>query len=228
MIRRFLLLMALFAAQFARADAGDLVKFSVLENDVAYLRVGNVGKNLLGEIQSQDATTNKISGIILDLRFAGGEMSESVNGVADLLAQKKLPVAVLIDAETHGAALELAKSLRGSKAGLIFGDSKDLKPDILISANAADEKNFLENPYGTVSTNAIPLASTKTTNDFLPYVDHTTEADLVRARIKDGEEDENLAKQRAVEPQKPFIRDPVLARGVDFIKGLAVLRLSHS
>jgi hypothetical protein len=29
-------------------------------------------------------------------------------------------------------------------------------------------------------------------------------------------------------PQKPFIRDPVLARAVDLIKGLAVVRASHS
>jgi hypothetical protein len=30
--------------------------------------------------------------------------------------------------------------------------------------------------------------------------------------------------QRASEPPKPFIRDPVLARAVDLIKGLAVVR----
>ena len=31
------------------------------------------------------------------------------------------------------------------------------------------------------------------------------------------------APSRAAEPQKPFIRDPVLARAVDLIKALAVV-----
>jgi hypothetical protein len=57
-------------------------------------------------------------------------------------------------------------------------------------------------------------------------VDHTTEADLVRAKIKDGDQDENSAPQLAPQPQ--VIRDPVLARAVDLIKGLAVVRAAHS
>ena len=50
-----------------------------------------------------------------------------------------------------------------------------------------------------------------------------SEADLVRQKIKDGDEDESIPPHVA-EPQQPFIRDPVLARAVDLIKGLAVVR----
>jgi hypothetical protein len=231
MTRRFLILAAIsFAAQFpAHAD---LVKSSVLENDVAYLRVGEVGENLAGDIQSAQRTlaaTNKIAGTVLDLRFASGDDLDSEKTAENLFASKKFPLAILINAETHGAAVELAKDLRETKAGLIFGEAaENLQPDISISVNADDEKSFLENPFGTISTNETRLASATATNDFPPFIDHTTEADLVRAKIKDGEQDENLPSERAAEPQKPFIRDPVLARAVDLIKGLAVVRQSQS
>jgi len=66
------------------------------------------------------------------------------------------------------------------------------------------------------------------TNDFASFIDHTSEADLVREKIKDGDEDEQSAPPRPVEPQKPFIRDPVLARAVDLIEGLAVVRQTRS
>lgn len=229
MTRCFLILVAiLFAAQFSiRADASDLIQSTVFEN-AAYLRVGNVGKNLPREIQSAEdtpAATNKIAGTVLDLRFAGGDDSNSAKSAGDMLGQKKLPLAILVNDETSGAAIELARQLRNADAGLIFGSSTNLSPDVSISMSAEDEKKLIADPWGTISTNQIHLASAAT-NDFLPFVDHTTEADLVRARIKDGEEDSAMAAKQ--EPQKPFIRDPVLARGLDFVKGLAIMRQWHS
>lgn len=221
--------MLLLGAQIsARAD-GVLTKSGILENDVAYLRVGEVQKNLAAEIQSAQntlATTNKIAGTVLDLRFAAGDDLDSEKAAENLFASKKLPLAILINAETRGAAIELAKDLREAKAGLIFGEAaKNLQPDISISVNAGDEKKFLENPFGTLAQNETNSAATPT--NFLPFIDHTSEADLVRAKIKDGDEDENLPSERQAEPQKPFIRDPVLARAVDLIKGLAIVRQSH-
>jgi len=225
MTRRFLILTAIFlAAQFsARAD--DLTQSSIVDNNVAYLRVGDVGTNLPEEIQSAQSApaTNIIAGTILDLRFAGGDDLDSARAAEKLLAQTNLPLAILVNDETSGAAIELAKDLRAAKAGLIFGDSTEVEPDIPVSVSAANEKIFMKNPYGMISTNENDSASV--TNDFLPFVDHTTEADLVQAKAKDG--DENFTPPPAG-PQKPFIRDPVLARGVDFIRGLAALHLSHS
>jgi hypothetical protein len=212
----------------ARADDA-LAKSAILENDTLYLRVGEVGKNLPEEIQSAQnalAATNKIAGTVLDLRFAGGDDLDSEKTTENLFASQKLPLAILINAETRGAAIELAKDLRKAKAGLIFGEAaKDLQPDISVSVKADDEKKFLENPFGTLTQNETNSATS--TNSFLSFVDHTTEADLVREKIKDGDQDENSAQTPATEPQKPFIRDPVLARAVDLIKGLAVVRQSH-
>jgi hypothetical protein len=231
MTRRFLnyifLPAILLAAQFpARAD---LIQSAVFENDVAYLRAGQVEKNLAEEIQSAQsalAASNKIAGTVLDLRFAGGDDLDSAKAVVDLFAQGKLPLAILVNGETRGAAAKLAADLRATRAGLIFGDSEKIKPDIAIVVKVEDEKKFLENPFGTLAqdgTNSIPA-----TNDSLPFIDHTSEADLVRAKIKDGDEDENFPPAQQAEPQKPFIRDPVLARAVDLIKGLAVVRQPRS
>jgi hypothetical protein len=224
----FLLSLALLLAaqNSSRASAtAALAKSAVLENDALYLRVAEVGKNLAEEIQSAQsalATTNKIAGTILDLRFAEGGDLDSVKATVDLFASKKLPLAILVDNQTRGAAVKLAEDLRDTHDGLIFGDSQEIKPDITVTVKTADEKKFFENPFGTLEqdeTNPVP-----STNSFPSFVDHTTEADLVREKIKDGDQDENSAPTPATEPQKPFIRDPVLARAVDLIKGLAIVR----
>ena len=248
MTRRFskllvLALASLLAAQIAsRADSLDtaLAKSVVLEGNVAYLRVGQVGKNLADEIRAAQgalAVSNKIAGTVLDLRFADGEGLDSAKAVADLFASKKLPLAILVNGQTRGAAAALASELRAGRAGLIFesvtGPAQTNRettalpqPDIVVAIGAEDERALMENPYAVPAPD--DTNSPAVTNNLLPFVNHTSEADLVRAKIKDGDEDESLPASRQTEPPKPFIRDPVLARAVDLIKGLAIVHAPHS
>jgi len=236
-------LAGLLAAQFSlRADTTDTapVKSAVLEGNVAYLRVGQVGKNLADEIRAAQgalAVSNRIAGTVLDLRFANGDDLNSAKATADLFATKKLPLAILVNGETRGAAETLASELRAARAGLIFrsvaGPAQTnsettalVQPDIAVAIGAEDERALMVNPYAAPALNGTNTPAA--TNNLLPFVDHTSEADLVRAKIKDGDEFEPVPVQRASEPQKPFIRDPVLARAVDLIKGLAVVRASRS
>ena len=134
MIRRFLwifvmALAGLTAAQIplrAETAAAGLTRAVVLENDILYLRASHVGTNLAEEIRSAQgalATTNKIIGTILDLRFADGDDPEAAKAAADLFAAKKLPLAVLTDGETRDAAAQLAELLRHARDGLIFGSA---------------------------------------------------------------------------------------------------------
>jgi hypothetical protein len=221
----FLPAILLAAPLSARAD---LIKSAVLENDVVYLRVGAVGKTLAAEIQSAQsdlAATNKIAGTVLDLRFADGDDADAAKAAADLFAGKKLPLAILVNDETRGAAENLATDLRTARAGLIFGGSTEIKADIAVTVKSGDEKKFFENPYASLSQSE--TNSSAGTNDFSTFIDHTSEADLVRAKIKDGDEDENSAPAARPAPAKPVIRDPVLARAVDLIQGLAVVRQSR-
>jgi hypothetical protein len=232
-------LTGLLAARISsRADTTDtsLTKSAILESNVAYLRVGQVGKNLADEIRAAQTTlavSNKIAGTVLDLRFADGSDLDSAKATADLFASKKLPLAILVNGGTRGEAVALAAILREAHEGLIFGSATQgtktagpIQPDIVVATGPEGERALMENPYAApaqIETNALG-----TTNNLLPFVDHTSEADLVRARIKDGDGFEPVPLQRASEPPKPFIRDPVLARAVDLIKGLAIVRASRS
>jgi hypothetical protein len=236
------------AAQVSsRADmtGSALVKSTVLESNVAYLRIGAVEKTLPDEIRSARsalAVSNEIAGTVLDLRFADGDDLDSAKATVELFAQRKLPLAILVNGQTRGAAAALAADLRENRAGLVFGSAPVpdasavgkiplLQPDISVPVAEDAERNFVQNPFGQPpQISAHPSVAEQ--NDFLPFVDHTTEADLVRAKIKDGDQDENPGPQPVLfnlpAPQPQVIRDPVLARAVDLIKGLAVVRAAHS
>lgn len=233
MTRRLLSFLAVLpVASLLRAEIASpvLFKSSLLESNVAYLRVGEVQKDLSAEISAAESAlmaTNKIAGTILDLRFAGGDSPDAAGATADFFAQKKWPLAILVNDETRGSAATLATTLREGHDGLVFGSAMTgLKPDVAVMVKTNEDKFYWENPYAS-----LPQSETNanvSTNNFSPYIDHTTEADLVRAKIKDGEQDENVMPQRPTEPQKPYIHDPVLARAVDLIKALAVIRKSHA
>jgi len=205
----------------------ELAKSGLLESNICYLRVDQMEPALPTEIGSAIgslAATNRIEGIVLDLRFAGGSDSDTLKPTLEALEHAKLPMAILVNAETTGAAATLARDLREANAGLVFGSAvANLQPDIAVSAGTNNEKDLLINPYGVMAQADTNSAAGTNLLSFVD-VDHTTEADLVRAKIKDGEQDDTTAHTPT--PAKPFIRDPVLAHGVDFIEGVAALHLS--
>jgi hypothetical protein len=188
-----------------------------------------VDKSLLTDLPaalSSMQATNQIAGLVLDLRFANGSDGAGLEVVESQLEQTKLPLAILINGQTAGSAARLAEDLREANTGLVIGSAEgNFEPDITVTVSTNDERTFIKNPYNALAQDSTNLDSS---TNLLPYVDidHTTEADLVREKIKDGDEDDSNAP--AAVPEKPFIRDPVLARGVDFIKGLAALRTGKS
>jgi hypothetical protein len=236
-------LAGLLTAQISsRADTTDaLAKSTILESNVAYLRIGQVETNLSDEIRTAQialAVSNKIAGTVLDLRFATGTDLDSAKAAADLLAAEKLPLAILVNRQTGGAAETLAAELRTAHAGLVFESvsgpagtnsptTAPEQPDIVVAIGAEDERALMENPYAVLPMPGETNSTAATTN-LLPFVDHTSEADLVRAKIKDGDELEPVpVAEHTTVPQKPFIRDPVLARAVDLVKGLAIVRAAR-
>jgi hypothetical protein len=261
-----------------------LMKSTVLESNVAYLRVGLVGTGLAEQLTAayhQLTATNKIAGVTLDLRFAGGNDYAAAVAAADLFVTKKMPLLewgqgakdsqparkpvpgplmVLVNGGTSGAAEALAVALREADAGLIIGNPtaglamttrdfplnngeslrlatgpvklgngaviSNVSPDIAVMVSLDDERAYLKNPFATLGQSETPAATD--TNNFLSFVDHTSEADLVRQKLKDGDDDGVTAPPPAgSEPQKPVIADPVLARALDLIKGLAVVHESR-
>jgi hypothetical protein len=195
------------------------------------------------------------------LRPVAGPLVVLVNGGTSGAAEalvaglRKAGVALIIGSRTAGAAMTFKEfALKDGERLLIATTpvtvdgqampSSGLKPDIAVAVNADEEHTLFDKPYGTLAQNA--NAAQAVSNRFLPYIDHTSEADLVRQKQKDlkslnvpamgsrngpvrvknddSDGDDDSAPLPAAVPQKPGLRDPVLARAVDLVKGLAVVR----
>ena len=282
----------------AQSSSGLLLpQSSLYDGTIAYLRVGRVGPGLAKEVEArckQLAGTNKLEGVILDLRFAGGHDYEEAASVADLFLTKEkplmdwgngfahsrenkdaftMPVAVLVNQKTAAAAEALAAVLRQSDGSLILGTNtageatagKDfplkngqflriataavklpdgeilsasgIKPDIQVTVAAEDERAWFANPYKEVPSAvdlaagpAATVASNGGGSSSRTNRTRMTEADLIRERKEHpGAELEYTVNPTAnVTPEKPTIRDPVLGRAMDLIKGISALHQAHS
>ena len=217
MIRVFILTLALVG--WAATAAEPTLKVSLLDNGVTCVRPTGVTDALTGQLQAE--LTNRISGLVLDLRFAGG--AKNFTGVSFLPAEKT-PVVILVNAQTRGAAADWAAQLRTESRAILIGGADvtgKIAPDITLTVTSEQEKKFQENPFAATETNSVVA----TTRDLLPFIDHTSEAELVRRRVKDG--DDTAAEVPRSAAAAPVIRDPALARALDLFKALAALKQSR-
>jgi hypothetical protein len=133
------------AAASAAGETPLVIKSSVFDGDILYVRIGRVGDGLAQAIRaacSKPETTNKLKGVALDLRYTGGDDYAAAAAVADLFVKKEqpllnwgngvvrskaktdvigLPAAVLVNRQTAGAAEALAAAMRETGAALILG-----------------------------------------------------------------------------------------------------------
>lgn len=215
MMRIAILLCTLTLPVFADGAA---LKIFPLGNNLLCVRASDVSENFTQQFMA-GAPTNALTGLVLDLRLASGT---NQTGIADFLTAKKMALVVLTDAQTQGAAATLATQLHATGAVVITCSPNGAVKnggDISVALDGENEKRFLENPF----TNWVANSSGKLagSNNLMFYVDHTSEAELVRKRVKDGEEDSsNLPRAGLVQP---VINDPALARAVDLLKALTVL-----
>jgi hypothetical protein len=281
------------AAGDAAGEAPLISKSSVFEGDILYLRLGRVGDGLANAISavcSKPGTTNKLKGVALDLRYAGGDDYAAAAAAADLFVKKDqpllnwgnglvrskeksdpiaLPVAVLVNRQTAGAAEALAAALRQTGAGLILGgrtagqamvaqdfplkngerlriatapiqlgdgsalSERGLKPDIAVEVSPEDERAYYGDAFKAMEkTNLLAGGGLSLTNQ----VNGTNraarrarfnEAELVRER-REGVSEADITALRLREPEKPMVQDPALARALDLLRGLALVRQSRS
>jgi hypothetical protein len=221
-MKSYLVLFLALATTGLTAIAGETsVNVSVLDNVVLCVRASRVPEDVREQIRAATVPSH-LSGTVLDLRFA----DDAAPNAADYFIRQKSPLVLLINGDTRGTAATLAIQLRNSADAVLIGStnsSGELRPDIVVSVSTDDEKKFQDNPF--FKTEDSPLPSLSGTN-LLAFVDHTSEADLVRKRIKDGEQDGSLSTPRA-EPPRPIVRDPALARAMDLLKALAVLHTAR-
>ncbi|MEY4388038.1 MAG: hypothetical protein RLY20_3321 [Verrucomicrobiota bacterium] len=259
---------------------------NVFDDGIGYVRVDRFGAGLASEVEAAVkgfGASNKLSGLVLDLRFAGGDDYTAATGVVDLFLKTEVPllnagkgllsshektnsfhfpVVALVNGETSEAAEALAAMLRQTGAGLLLGgrtsgragvredfklsngqtlrlvvapvllgDAKPVPatgvvPDIEVPVKLEAEKGFYAD--GSLSSPASKTAASNGTNGVAsgrsPKRVRVTEADLVREKRGDGDFETITNARVKAEPEVQVIQDPALARAVDLLKGLAVVR----
>jgi hypothetical protein len=119
---------------------------SVFEGAYGYFRFGSIVEGADKEFSAglkRLASTNRLKGLVLDLRFASGQDYEAAAALADLFLPPRqpmadwgdgmkmstaktnavnLPLALLINSQTSGSAEAFAAILRRSEIGLLLGD----------------------------------------------------------------------------------------------------------
>ena len=115
-----------------------------------------------------------------------------------------------------------------------LGDDKELplngiQPDIEVPVDPEDELIWFSDSYAVINrlkTGASALKSSEAAAANRASRHRVNEAELVRMQKENGNSTEpSLAVTGAIEePAKPAIQDPALARAVDLLKGLAVIR----
>jgi C-terminal processing protease CtpA/Prc len=118
---------------------------AVFDESYAYLRIGQIGAGVDQQVLTayqQLASSNRIKGVVFDLRFADGQDYAAATALADLFFSTEkplldygdglkkstaktnafsLPLAVLVNRQTTGAAEAFAGVLRQASIGLLIG-----------------------------------------------------------------------------------------------------------
>ena len=127
------------------AQTGQVAKATVIEGHIGYFQIAQVGEGLASSLQDDYRrlnATNKLEGVVLDLRYANGADYAPIIQVAGLFLKEekpvldwgsgmrsaspagepiKLPVAVLVNGETKGAPEALAGALRELGVAILLG-----------------------------------------------------------------------------------------------------------
>ena len=255
-------------------------KSAVFDGIHGYLRISHVGPKLDEAVSAEFAKlggTDKLLGLILDLRYATGSDQKAAARTADrFLATERvlltvggetlrataktnsiqLPTAILVNRHTSGAAEVLAALLRQNQVGLLIGTgtpggvlqfkdftlstgqrlriaiggtklgdgqampSTGLRPDIAIIVGPEEERAFYAEPYRRLGASTVGSSAV---NKGQESAVRLNEAELIR-RMKEGQNPETAPPATAPSVTTPQVRDPALARALDLLKGLSVVR----
>ena len=275
----------------APAGAPRVSQAAVYDKSYGYLRVARVAPGLAEQLKSDYEklnATNKLKGLVLDLRFADGHDFTAAANAADRFLSKEqpllsweedsahstakpdaidVPVSVLINRQTVGAAEALAAVLREMDGSVLIGartagqahvfkefnlangqrlriatgqvqlgtgkslSAGGVAPDIEVTLKSEDEKAYFTDAFKLLSK---PTAQLKATNTPVQIGStnrdrrRVNEAELVRIQREgrtSNEEDLTAAEPPPPEDgSEPLVRDPALARALDLLKGIAIVK----
>jgi len=128
-----------------RSGSDSAFRTAVFDGSYAYLRIGHISESVDQQVlkaYQQLASSNQIKGVVIDLRFADGQDYAAATALADLFFSNEkplldygdglkkstaktnafsLPLAVLVNRQTTGAAEAFAGVLRQASIGLLIG-----------------------------------------------------------------------------------------------------------
>jgi hypothetical protein len=181
-------------------------KVATFDAAFAYIRVGRVEKGLPEQLlASYEALqhTNKLKGLVIDLRFAGGNDYRAAAAVADRFLNSErplldwgegavrstvkndailLPVAILVNRETSGAAEALAALLRDSHVGLIIGTNTAGLANIYKEFTLADGQRLRVASAGVQVGNDKPISA----DGVKPDIHVRTDLESEKAYLEDA------------------------------------------
>lgn len=158
--------------------------------------------------------------------------------LAEMMRQSK--AALILGATSAGRAhvfrefsLSNGQKVRIASAKVRLGNGDPMppngvQPDIEVAVKPGAERAYFEDPYKAIASESTTsrVASAPATNASPRRVN---EAELMRQRREDtGGREPEPARTKPASAAKPAIQDPVLARAVDLLKGLAILRQAKS
>lgn len=250
-----------------------LAATNLFEGAYAYVRVGRVEAGLADALTaalSGFPPTNTLKGLVLDLRFASGsDFAEAGRATDRFLAREQpvldwgagsvqattktnaitLPLAILVNGETRGAAEALGAALHALRRALLLG-----------ATTAGQASVFREFTLSTGQRLRVAIAPVRvgdgqpvSSQGLVPEIPvvlppaeeqawladpfkpdpraaraasrtmRMSEAELVRMH-RDALEPGSVRPRRVLPPPAPVVTDPVLVRGLDLLKGLAAVR----
>jgi hypothetical protein len=216
-----------FAAAAAAADC-------FLNADQPLLECGGV---MLRSTKKDNAITVPLAALI------NSKTSEAAEGLAALLRQTS--TGLLLGTGSAGRAfvfkdfpLDEGGKLRIAVGEIKLGDGTvfrgEIKPDIVVKTNPGDEMAYWEHPYqmpggaGKTNANGSNVAVNSSPSDASTFR-RFNEAELVREQREgaDLEAEFGGGGPAPTESNIKLVRDPVLSRALDLLKGMAVIQKPH-
>jgi C-terminal processing protease CtpA/Prc len=197
------------------------------------------GKGMMRSKEKAEAITVPIAALV------NGQTAGAAEALAAVL--RETGTALILGNKTAGQAmiaqeypLKSGARLRIATAPIQLGDGSTLsnegvKPDITVAVTVEEERVYYADAFKEISK-ATLTASAALTNQASgtnrSRRSRFNEAELVRER-RDGFNPDNpdldsASVNNESGAEKPVVRDPALARALDVLKGLAVVRQSHS
>jgi hypothetical protein len=266
---------------------------TVYDRDIAYFRIIRIAEGCDSQFRNafqKLGSTNKLKGMVIDLRYSDGDSYAAAAAVADLFVKKErpllnwgegvvrskektdaltIPAAILVNGRTARAAEALAAALREVGAGLVLGTrtagqamvareftlsggerlriatstvelgdgtvvaAHGLQPDIVVNVGAEEERAYYADAFKLIpkvalaETPTLSLTNTPNGTNRPTRRPRFNEAELVRERREGISRDADISSLRETELDAPVVHDPALARAIDLLKGLAVVRQSR-